>query len=485
MSDDTTSTAHMGLYIDGAVVDHGAAMSVPSPANALTVVGTVAQGTVEDAEAAVQAAAKAAPTWAATTAAVRAAALEQIATVVEGRADELARVVARENGSMLATVQREVMGAVDHWRQVAGRLEEQLAPRQVPTHEGDFVRISRKPYGVVGLIVPWNAPLILTVNKLVPAIAAGNTVVVKPSPLSPLGSTMIATIAAQELPPGVVNVLNGDGEIGAALIDHPLVRKVSFTGGGATARHIMRQAADGLKDVHFELGGNDPAIILPDVDVDKAVERLGEAAFRRAGQVCFAVKRVYVPRSLATEFIEKFSNRIDRIAVGDPLDPDASMGPVNNQAQYDRVDALVEGARAAGRDVRELGTRLPSADENGFYRQPTLVVDARQDDELVRVEQFGPVLPIITYDDEEQAIAWANDTDYGLCSSVWSEDRDHALAVADRIESGSTILNNHLFSRGGTREVPFGGWKQSGIGYEASPYGIAEYLQFHSVDVQS
>jgi len=484
MTNETLSAPRLGLYIDGVVVDREV-MPVMSPADRTVVVGAVAQGDLEDVEAAIRAAERAAPGWAATPAAERAAMLERIADAIETSADDLAHLVARENGSMLATVRGELVGAADHWRQIAGRLEQQLAPRDVPTDDGGFARISRKPYGVVGLIVPWNAPLILTVNKLAPAIAAGNTVVVKPSPLSPLGATTLATIVAGELPSGVVNVLNGGGEIGGALIDHPSVRKVSFTGGGATARHIMRQAAASLKDVHFELGGNDPAIILEDADLDKVVERLGEAAFRRAGQVCFAVKRIYVPRSLAPTFIEKFTARIDQIAVGDPLDPEASMGPVNNQAQHDHVGALVEGARAAGREVRELGSRLPSAGQNGFYRQPTLVVDAQQDDELVRVEQFGPVLPIVAYDDEEQAVAWANDTDYGLCSSVWSENREHALAVADRIESGMTIVNNHLFSRGGTREIPFGGWKQSGIGYEASPYGIEEYLQFHSVDVQA
>ena len=477
---------HLGQMIGGQELPGERVIEVRNPGRLSELVGTVVDGSIDQVDAAVAAAAVAAPGWAATSAEERIALFAKIADEVDTQAEWLASLVARENGSIQSIIRRELIGAASAFREVADYLVEKLTPQDHPSGpNGEFVRVERKPFGVVACIVPWNAPLILTSNKIAPALAAGNAIVLKPSPLAPIGVTIIGRIAASILPPGVVNVVNGGGEVGSALIGHRNVRKVSFTGGGETARHIMRQAAETLKGVHFELGGNDPAIVLEDADLDATVERIVESAFRRAGQVCFAVKRIYVPHSLAVEFKSRLVERVGQITVGDVLDERATMGPLNNAGQLAKVQGLLERAIAQGRDVRVLGSKLsPESWGNGHFLLPALVLDAEHDDEVVREEQFGPILPVVTYDTEEQAIEFANDTEYGLCSSVWSRSTERALAVASRIEAGMTILNNHLFSATGMKEIPFGGWKQSGIGWEASPYGIDEYLQFHSVDAQ-
>jgi acyl-CoA reductase-like NAD-dependent aldehyde dehydrogenase len=226
--------------------------------------------------------------------------------------------------------------------------------------------------------------------------------------------------------------------------------------------------------------------VLEDADLPITVDRIVLSAYRRAGQVCFATRRVYVPRSIADEFRRLLVDRVDAMAVGDAQDERAAMGPVNNAGQFERLTGLLERTRAAGRDVRVLGSKVePGTWDDGYFLLPAVVLDAQQGDEVVRDEQFGPILPVIVCDSEKQAIAWANDTEYGLCSSVWSSSRDRAVEVAERIEAGVTFVNSAMFSATGTREIPMGGWKRSGIGWEGSPYGIDEYLQFHSIDVQS
>lgn len=486
----TTTTTHsevVGHVIGGVRTPADRTFEVQNPSRTAEVVGVVADGTARDAVLAVDAAAAASGAWAAMPIAERAERLRRIADAVDAHAPQLIDLATRENGSIVTTIRREVAASADSFRHVAEYLSRVLEPQEYAGHgAGETVRVERRPYGVVACIVPWNAPVLLTANKLAPAVAAGNAVVLKPSPFAPLAVTLLASLAAAELPAGVVNVVNGDADVVRALIGDARVRKVSFTGGGATAKHVMRQAADSLLPVHFELGGNDPAIVLSDADLPATADRIVLSAFRRAGQVCFATKRVYVQRAVADEFIRLVVERVDRMVVGDAQDERSDMGPVNNAGQFARVSELRERTRAAGRDVRILGSKLDEAAWNdGHFLLPAVVVDARHDDEVVREEQFGPILPIVVVDDEEEAVRYANDTEYGLCSSVWSASRDHALDVAARIEAGVTFVNSAMFSEKGTREIPMGGWKQSGIGWEGSPYGIDEYLQFHSVDVHA
>lgn len=487
---DTTMNAKtdvLGHLIGGLTVTGDRTFSVQNPSRIAETVGVVVEGTAGDATAAVDAAAQAAPGWATSSVAERVDCLRRIADAIDAHADRLIDLATRENGSVVSTIKREVGASPGSFRDVADYLEKAL---ESTTHAGggadEFVRVERRPYGVVACVVPWNAPVLLTANKLAPAIAAGNAVVLKPSPFAPLAVSMLASLAAAELPDGVVNIVNGDAEVVRTLVDDSRVRKISFTGGGATARHIMRQAADSLLPVHFELGGNDPAVVLEDADLETSVDRIVLSAYRRAGQVCFATKRVYVQRGVAEEFTRLLLERVDAMIVGDAQDERATMGPVNNPGQFERVRSLLERTRAAGRDVRVLGSKLDAATwDDGYFLLPAVVLDAQQGDEIVREEQFGPILPIVVCDSEEQAIAFANDTEYGLCSSVWSSSREHALEIASRIEAGVTFVNSAMFSAVGTREIPMGGWKQSGIGWEGSPFGINEYLQFHSVDVHA
>ncbi|MER7797923.1 aldehyde dehydrogenase family protein [Microbacterium sp. NPDC096154] len=487
MTNDRTEPDAIGHLIAGATVPGTRTFEVHNPSRRAEVVGVVADGTAVDAAAAVDGATAAAPGWAATSVADRAERLRRIADAIDAHAERLIDLTTRENGSVVGTIRREVAGAAEAFRAVADYLPRVLEPKTVPGGLGDeFVRVERRPYGVVACVVPWNAPVLLTANKIAPAIAAGNAVVLKPSPFAPLGVTLLGSLAAAELPPGVVNIVNGDAEVVRALLDDRRVRKVSFTGGGATARHIMRQAADALLPVHFELGGNDPAVVLEDADLPATVDRIVTSAYRRAGQVCFATKRVYVPRAIADEFQRLLIERVGAMTVGDAQDERAAMGPVNNAGQLERLQGLIERTRAAGRDVRVLGAPLdPETWDAGNFLLPAVVLDAQQEDEIVREEQFGPILPVVVCDSEEEAIALANDTEYGLCSSVWSRSRERALDVAGRIEAGTTFINNAMFSETGTREIPMGGWKQSGIGWEGSPHGIEEYLQFHSIDAQA
>ena len=456
---------------------------VLNPSRRTEVVGTFAVATAADVDAAVVAAAREQPGWAATPVADRCAALRRIADSIEARAEELAVLLAREAGIPIGEARGEARIAAAGFRNAAEVAVEVLTTREISGPDAR-VRIAHRPIGVVAAIVPWNAPLALTAQKLAPALVAGNGVVLKPSPVAPLAVSLLADLVAAQLPEGLLGLVVGDAEVGAALIEHPRVRKVSFTGGGATARRIMRSAADSLTRIHFELGGNDAAIVLDDADVAMTAERLALTAFRRAGQVCYAVKRVYLPAARAGELTEAILDAVGRLAVGDAVDERATMGPVVNRAQFDNVAGLAAAAAASGRRVHDLGRRVDEQSwGEGWFLPPRVVSDARPDDELVRVEQFGPILPLIVYDAEDDAIAWANDTEYGLGSSVWSTDEERALAVASRLEAGVTFVNNHRLSLAAFRHVPFGGVKQSGMGWENSPAGLAEYLDFHSVDL--
>lgn len=458
-------------------------VEVLNPSRRTEVVGAYRPATPQDVDDAVAAAARAQPEWAATSIAQRVVALGRVADAIDARAGELSELLAREAGIPIEEARGEVRVAAAGIRNAADAAREVLAPAEA-TEGGARVVVGHRPLGVVAGIVPWNAPVTLAAQKLGPALAAGNAIVLKPSPVAPLAVRLLVEIAASVLPSGLVGIVVGDGDVGMALIEHPRVRKVSFTGGGSTAQAIMRAAAGSLTRVHFELGGNDAAVVLDDVDAGMLAERLAQTAFRRAGQVCYAVKRVYLPASRAEELTDALVDAVDALAVGDALDPRAAMGPVVNAESHRRLAGMAEEAAAAGRRVVDLGTVLDAdAWEGGWFLRPRLVTDAEPGDTLVATEQFGPILPLVVYRDEEDAIRWANGTEYGLGSSVWSTDEERALGVAGRLEAGITFVNHHRLSAAGFRHIPFGGVKQSGMGWENSPAGVAEYLDFHSVDI--
>jgi acyl-CoA reductase-like NAD-dependent aldehyde dehydrogenase len=461
---------------------HAGSFDVVDPGRLSDIVGTVGTASASDVDRVVGVAASAQPAWHALPVEERAALLLRAASELEEDHEQLAILLTRENGSVLPISRREILSAAAILRVAAAAGVELLGDGELFTEPESWVRVRRRPFGVVGCIVPWNAPVVLTAQKIGHALVAGNTVIVKPSPFAPLTVSIILRRLASFFPPGVINVVPGDGDVGSALVAHRDVRKISFTGGGATAKLIMRSAADSLTKIHFELGGNDPAMVLDDVDLDFAADRIAAQAFRRSGQVCFAIKRVYAPRALAGDLGEAILERVSRIVVGHGLDPAATMGPINNLQQFEKLRGISDRLTADGAQIITTGRMLqPEQWENGHYLRPAVVLDADPTDSIVTEEQFGPILPIVGYDTEDEAVAMANGTEYGLGSSVWSSDADRAVAFASRIQAGMTFINDHRLSTLGQKHVPFGGIKQSGMGWENSPSGLAEYLEFHSI----
>ncbi|WP_214102617.1 aldehyde dehydrogenase family protein [Acrocarpospora catenulata] len=471
---------HGDLFIDGRPVATDRRIEVRDPGRTADVVATIAEAGAEHVAAAVAAATLAGPGWAATPLQERLNLLADALAAVRARIDDLAPILARENGGTLFESTMDLSRGADLFDDFLGRAPGVLGERTTDNGQ-HWLSVARRPVGVCALIVPWNSPVVLTVSKLAPALIAGNTAVVKPSILAPVVVAEVLRTVAALLPPGVVNVVHGDAEVGHALVAHSGVRKVSFTGSVAVGRQIMATAADGVKRVSLELGGNDPAILLDDVDLDAATHLLARGIYTRAGQICFAVKRLYVPRARHDEVVEAIASVVDGYRVGHGLDEQATFGPLITAAARARVEGLLARARAAGGAVRELGRPTDSVDwDGGHYLLPHLVTGLDQSAELVEVEQFGPVVPVIAYDDVDQAVAMANDSDFGLCSSVWSADVDRAVAVARGIEAGATFINSHNVSSL-SFDMPFGGVKHSGIGRERTELGLLEYVEEHAI----
>lgn len=398
----------------------------------------------------------------------RKALLNRIADLIEAHADELAQLVTLEQGKPLALAQMEVGGAVA-WTRHAAELE--IPVKVIEDSEARRVELHHKPLGVVGSITPWNWPLMIAVWHIMPALRSGNTVVAKPSSLTPFSTLKLVELINQVVPAGVINIVTGEGGIGRAMTAHPDIRKIVFTGSTPTGQDIMRQAAGNLKRLTLELGGNDAGILLPDADLDKALPGIFQTAFLNMGQTCAALKRLYVHSSQYDEVCERLAAIAREQRVGNGLEDGVTFGPVQNRAQLDLVIELVEDAKAHGGRVLCGGEALPG---NGYFYPPTIVADVSNGVRLVDEEQFGPVLPVIRYTDIEQALAMANDNDNGLGGSVWGSDIEQARAVAMRLESGTAWINNHAEV---LPHCPFGGCKMSGIGVEFGEEGLLEYTQ--------
>jgi acyl-CoA reductase-like NAD-dependent aldehyde dehydrogenase len=453
---------------------------VHDPGRLDDLVARVSLGTADDVNRAVTTAHDAYRTWKHVPAAERARRLVEVAGILAGCSDELSPLLVREHGGMLWEAQTDFALGAGVLQHTASLAEEFFTPIHYDDEQSS-IYIERIPRGVVAAVVPWNMPVVLTMMKLAPALATGNTLVLKPSPFAPATLTLALHRIAQALPEGVVNVVHGHAEVGQALTSHPLVRKVGFTGGAATARHVMASAAGTVKNITLELGGNDPAIVLDDVNMNAALDRMLAGVFTRSGQICFAVKRIYVPRGLHDAFVDAFCERVDDYAIGHGLDEAASFGPLNNRDQFDRVTELIDATKNSDAKIVELGRRLASA-ENGYYVRPHVVSGVAHSSPIACCEQFGPVIPIIAYDNEDQVVDWANDSEYGLGSSVWTTDIDRGMAIARRIEAGSTFINTHSLESLDLR-MPFGGVKQSGIGREFGEAGMREYVDEHAIRV--
>lgn len=452
--------------------------NVVDPGRLSDVVARVAVGTPADVNRAVETAHEAFKSWKNVAPAERARLILEAADVLAASGEDLAPLMVREHGGVLWEAQTDFGLGTGVLQHTASLIEKFFEPEQYDDDQS-FISVERVPRGVVGAVVPWNMPIVLTMMKLAPALATGNTIVIKPSPFAPAALTLALHRMAQKLPAGVINVVHGNADVGQALTSHPLVRKIGFTGGTATARQVMAAASGTIKNLTLELGGNDPAIVLDDVDIDTALDRMLKGVFTRSGQICFAVKRIYIPRALYGTFADALTERVDQYAVGHGLDENASFGPLNNKTQFDAVNALIEGTKNSSAKIVQLGRKLDSA-ADGYYVLPHVVRDVEHSAPITSCEQFGPVIPLIAYDDENQVVDWANDSEYGLGSSVWTTDAERGLAIARRIEAGSTFINTHAFESLDLR-MPFGGVKQSGIGREFGEAGMREYVDEHSI----
>lgn len=480
MSGPVLSATQAGMFIDGCSVTGERWLEVRDPGRVADVVATVAEGGPAEVDAAVAAAHRAGPAWAALPLERRIELLSAAAGAVDAEVEALATLLSRENGGTLFESTMDLSRAMALVRDFIGRAPEVLSPRTTD-NETHWLRRERGPVGVCALIVPWNSPVVLAISKLAPALLAGNTVVLKPSVLAPVALGQVLRIIGELLPPGVVNVVHGDAPVGGAMVAHPLVRKVSFTGSVAVGQQIMQGAAATVKRISLELGGNDAAVVLDDADLGAIVPSLCRGVYTRAGQICFAVKRIYVARSLHDDLVDAMTAEVDGYRVGHGLDEQTTYGPLISAAAKSRVEGIVARAESAGATVTTLGRPTDAVDwDGGHYLRPVLVHGIGHDSELVRVEQFGPVVPVVPYDDVDQAVAMANDSEFGLCSSVWGADVPRAIDVARRLEAGGTFINSHNVSSL-SFDMPFGGVKQSGLGRERTELGLLEYVEEHAI----
>jgi acyl-CoA reductase-like NAD-dependent aldehyde dehydrogenase len=454
-----------GMTIGGRSVTTDRTTEVIDPATE-ELVATAPAGSSVHVDEAMAAAAAAQRSWATTPDAERRRVMEAAADAVAPHTGELGALLSAEQGKPVAHAVAEAEMVVGSLRYYAGL---DLDPEPLQDDDGARVVVERIPIGVVAAIAPWNYPLLMAVWKVAPALRAGNAVVLKPSPFTPLATLRLGEILAPVLPPGLVNVVSGDGDVGALMVEHDVPGKVSFTGSTRTGRLVAAAAARDLKRLTLELGGNDPAIVLDDVDLAGVAKRLFWSAFTNNGHACVAVKRVYAPRSRYDEVVEALAACADAARVGPGTEPRVQLGPVSNRPQLDRVEGLVAEAVASGGRIAAGGGRRG---ERGFFHDPTIVAGPDERSALVAEEQFGPVLPVLAYDDVDDAVARANDTRYGLGASVWSSDVERGEAVAARLQAGTVWVNEHGKQR---PDQPIGGLRWSGLGVENGPRGLDAY----------
>jgi len=435
--------------------------------------------TQSDLDDAIKAAKAAFPSWSQLSYHERVEYLERFADNFKAEAKDIAEVLTKEQGKPFSNALAEIHGA-------AGRVADLVSDGPLETevlYEDDSSRteIQRVPFGVVAAITPWNFPVLIAVSKLASALLTGNTVVVKPSPYTPLSTLMLANAAVKaKLPSGVLNIISGGDSLGRALAEHPDIRHISFTGSVATGKKVMRSASEMLKRVTLELGGNDAAIVLDDVDVTKAAEKIFKASMLNTGQVCTAIKRLYVHDSVYEDIVVELKNQAKKVHIGDGMEKGVTHGPLNNAMQLSIVKELLEDAKENGANL-VCGGEPPSG--RGYFFPPTLVTDIKEGVRLVDEEQFGPVLPIMRFSDIDDVIERVNASPYGLGGSVWTSDPEKGAQIASRLETGVTWVNAHITGDFRGKSPPFGGAKMSGIGREHGRAGLEEYTDLKTIRV--
>jgi 1-pyrroline dehydrogenase len=460
-----------GEWVDAA---EGGTAEIVNPATGETI-AEVPEGTQADVDRAVEAARKAWPEWRDATPAERAEVLLKLADLLDEHTDELAELESRNVGKPLAMAKDELPVCSDNIRFFAGAARILEGRSTGEYMEGYTSWIRREPIGVVGQVAPWNYPLMMAVWKFAPALAAGNTSVLKPSEQTPLSTLRFAQLASDVIPAGVLNVITGDGEpVGAGIVRHPDVRMVSLTGDVATGKEVARAAAETLKRVHLELGGKAPVIVFDDADPAQVAEAIKLAGYWNSGQDCTAASRVVAGPKIYDKLLEELVPAVESLQVGDPADGDEiEMGPVISKAQQDRVLGFLD--RAKGANVLTGGG---TNGDRGFFVKPTIVVDVDQTDEIVQREVFGPVVTVQRFGDDDEALAWANDVPYGLAASVFTRDIGRALNASRKLEFGTVWINDHIPL---VSEMPHGGFKQSGYGKDLSTYSLEDYTQVKHV----